>query len=244
MMEKTLYKIELYRFLKSLWLFLLLSAASLIMMILINTDSSSFETTQSTVGNLQSVFKIMGIFFCIAAAIGISVYTGREYKNKTIYHEIMKGYSLVKIAVSKAIGCGLIFAFILWCAVFTFLAVNKGYLTAFSPARFILLYVYMFHICSCTLMYVMLLRNGAVGGCLAFCRFVFFEICIAFFALVLPDKILIWVKGFLTFTQWSYLTTPDVSLPLPVYIGVILSTIAELVILSLLLSFNGKRIDY
>ena len=172
MREKSLYKIELYRFVKSLWVFILLSAGCMIMMFLINADSSSFETSQSAAGNFQSVFKIMGIFFCIAAAIGISLYAGREYKSKTIYHELMRGYSLEKIALSKTIGCGIIFSFILWFAVLIFLALNKGYLISFSPVRFILLYVYMFHICACTLLYVMLLRNGAVGGCLAFLRFV------------------------------------------------------------------------
>ncbi len=244
MREKSLYKIELYRFVKSLWVFILLSAGCMIMMFLINADSSSFETSQSAAGNFQSVFKIMGIFFCIAAAIGISLYAGREYKSKTIYHELMRGYSLEKIAVSKTIGCGIIFSFILWFAVLVFLALNKGYLISFSPVRFILLYVYMFHICACTLLYVMLLRNGAVGGCLAFCRFIFFEVCIAFFALILPDNILIWVKGFLTFTQWSYITSPNVNLPLPCYIGIILSTVTEYLILLLLLKLNGKRIDY
>ena len=90
----------------------------------------------------------------------------------------------------------------------------------------------------------MLLRNGAVGGCLAFCRFVFLEVCIAFFALVLPENILLWVKSFLTFTQWSYITATGVTLPLPCCIGIILSTVAEYLILSLLLAFNAKRTDY
>lgn len=239
-----LSKIELYRFFKSLLMFVLFGVGCVVVMLLISADTSAFETDLSSGSETQSIFKVMGMFFCIAAAIGISVYVGNEYKYKTIYHEIMKGYSLTKIALAKTISGGVIYSFILWSSVLIFLLLNPGYLSEFSIARFFLIYVYLLHICSCTLLYVLLCRNGATGGCLAFCRYIFFEVLISFFALVFPDNILIWIKGFLTISQWSYLTTTSVEIPLACYIGVIFSTVIEYFGLMLLLSFNARRIDY
>lgn len=239
-----LCKVELYRFCKSLFMFVLLGVGCIGVMLLISVDTSAFETDLSYGSETHSIFKMMGMFFCIVGAIGISVYVGNEFKYKTIYHEIMKGYSSTKIALSKTISCGFIYSFILWSSVLIFLLINPSYFSEFSIARFILIYIYLFHICSCTLLYVLLCKNGATGGCLAFCRFEFFEVLISFFALLLPDDILIWVKGFLTISQWSYLTTTSVEIPMACYIGIIFSTVIEYLALILLLSLCSRKGDY
>ncbi|MBQ4523965.1 MAG: hypothetical protein IJA10_13595 [Lachnospiraceae bacterium] len=239
-----LSKVELYRFFKSILMFVLIGVGSVGVMLLISSDTSMFETDLSYGSETQSIFKMMGMFFCIVGAVGISVYVGNEFKYKTIYHEIMKGYSSTKIALSKTISCGFIYSFILWSSVLIFLMINPSYLSEFSITRLLLIYIYLFHICSCTLLYVMLCRNGATGGCLAFCRFEFFEVLISFLALLLPDDILVWVKGFLTMSQWSYLTTTGVEIPMACYIGIIFSTVIEYFVLMLLLSLSTRKGDY
>ena len=244
MNTSNLYKVELYRFFQSLKLFVLFGVASVIVMVLMSADTSVFETDVSYGNEIQTIFKMMGMFFCIVGAIGISVYVGNEFKCKTIYHEIMRGYSSTKIALSKTISCGFIYSFILWSSVVLFLIMNPSYFNEFSIVRFLFIYIYMFHILSCTLLYVLLCKNGATGGCLAFCRFVFFEVLISFFALLLPDDILIWVKGFLTISQWSYLTNISVEIPMACYVGVVFSTVLEYFILIVILSINSRKGDY
>lgn len=239
-----LCKIELYRFFQSWLMFVLFGVGCVGVMFLISTDTSVFETDISNGSITQSIFKMMGVFFCIVGAIGISVYVGNEFKYKTIYHEIMKGYSLTEIALTKTISCGFVYSFILWSTVLIFLLINPRYLSEFSIVRLLLMFAYLFHICSCTLLYVLLCRNGGTGGCLAFCRFVFLEVFISVFALLLPNDILVWIKGFLTISQWSYLTTTGVEIPMACYIGVIFSTVIEYVLLMLFLSLSSRRADY
>ena len=79
MNTSNLYKVELYRFFQSLKLFVLFGVASVIVMVLMSADTSVFETDVSYGNEIQTIFKMMGMFFCIVGAIGISVYVGNEF---------------------------------------------------------------------------------------------------------------------------------------------------------------------
>lgn len=68
MNTSNLYKVELYRFFQSLKLFVLFGVASVIVMVLMSADTSVFETDVPYGNEIQTIFKMMGMFFCIIAS--------------------------------------------------------------------------------------------------------------------------------------------------------------------------------
>ena len=100
------------------------------------------------------------------------------------------------------------------------------------------------HICTATIMYVMLCKNGIWGGVVGFLRFFVIEIVLQSF--LVDDKIIMikFIYKMMAFQQWSDMIRID--LPINAYYGwmIILTMMAECVILLELLRLNKKKYDF
>lgn len=244
MKTKQLMKIELYRFWLSLPLFIIGCILALGVMFLLKTNPQDLRTSDMVSDSINSAMKIMGMIFCIIISIVIAVYVGREYRLKTILHEVIRGYTQSKIVVSKTISCGVVFAFMLWIIQMIFFLVSSSAREYITFGRSILFFFYLLHICSAALLYVMISRNGIIGGCITFCRFEFVDLLIAILVNLLPEKISYVLKCFLPVLQWGLLINSEANIAPIHYVGVIGSTAIEYVFLLWIVLIRAKKEDY
>lgn len=87
MNTSNLYKVELYRFFQSLKLFVLFGVASVIVMVLMSADTSVFETDVSYGNEIQTIFKMMGMFFALLVRLAFLYMLGM---NLNVKRYIMK----------------------------------------------------------------------------------------------------------------------------------------------------------
>ncbi|MCM1468383.1 MAG: hypothetical protein NC086_09560 [Alistipes sp.] len=121
--------------------------------------------------SMSSVFLYLLALICVVTG----VYVGREFHRKTICYEVMSGYSFGRIALSKTVTCGILVSAILLVCMLVYLAVFPAAFCDDFFLRVLLIFVLFIHLSSCSVLYVLLCRNGAVGGSLAFVRFIGLE---------------------------------------------------------------------
>lgn len=245
MQTSNLYKVEMHRFFLSFLLFALMAVVFLAILFLASDDSDVLLGDSTAIGALQSVMKIASLLTVFIASVVISNYVGREFKQKTINYEVMRGYSLWKICFAKTITCGLCFSVMLLVSILLFLMKVPGTLQTYTSIHILFMFLVLCHICSCTTLYVMLCRNGAAGGCLAFARFTLLEV-VVFFILELfaSDSICNGCKVLLIMGQWSAVNSTDGMMPTAYMTGIIASAILEYLFLLVMIQISSKKIDF
>ncbi len=171
-----LIKVEMYRFVRSMSIikYVIILSVALLFMSYINIAIADIEVTKElTWGSLSANFMYILAIVCVVSA----VYIGREFRLKTIYYEVMNGYSFSTIGVAKTVTCGILLPLMMVVSLF-------GYIVIFSPVldkecwyRMLLVFVLFAHICSCTTLYVLICRSAMLGGCIAFVKFYAMETC-------------------------------------------------------------------
>lgn len=245
-MEKNnLCKVELYRFWHSKSIFIGMIIGCIGMFILASANSDAFMTDGVTSGNVNSVMKFANIMLILLIAVTVSYYLGREFKCKTIHHEIMAGYKFYKICLTKTLTCGMFISIILLLCILLFFATEYGTFQEYSVKRIFFLFILLCHICTSTVMYTMLSGNGALGGCFAFVRFTLLEVLfICLMMLGLSSEIVNKFKCLFVMSQWSVVINTGSDIPAHFMVGIIITTVVEYVILLLIAQWKAKIVDF
>lgn len=238
MKKSNLFRIELYRFFHSISImkYVVLIPLILFFMSYINLAGLESEITGKMVwASMAPDFLYLLAFICAI----IAVYIGREFRQKTIYYEIMSGHTFCKISFSKTMTCGIIIPVVMIICMMTYLLLFPvAWCEDFFLRIFCLLLLFL-HVCSCTVLYVILFRSSVIGGTFAFIKFFVIEA-----VLQLPlNKEGTWVKGLLIFEQWYRLLNIEEPLSKEWVISILASIITEYGILQGILLWHSKRSD-
>lgn len=238
-----LVRIECYRFWHSMDLikYLLLVAPMLFIIgyfssrsyiEIVGKEKWAQEIWNASLSNLFNVILLIGV---ISAA-----YIGREYRTKTIHYELMQGYPIEVIALSKMVTCGVLSAFIVLGSMLLVNGCVPGALSAAGIFRILLLYLFYFHLFSVSTLWVMIFRNGLAGGIAIFFRFLCLDGIIVQFFEGAKDRI----GGVLFLSRWEKLL--DVATPVSGYEGLtmIVATLMEIILLLAVLRFLRNRVNY
>ncbi len=163
MQKCNLIKIEVYRFFHSMSIvkYVMIIPLILFFMSYMNVYDFGDKISSSSVwASIGSGFLYMVIFICVF----IAVYLGREFKQKTINYEIMKGYDYCEIALSKIVTCGIIVATIITMCMLLYLSCFPDIRCEDFTIRILGVFILFFHICTVAVSYVLLCRS-AIGGC-------------------------------------------------------------------------------
>ena len=240
-----LYKAELYRFFHSIFIFIFMAVGLLGIMFLASDNSDVLLGDGTVEGALNSTMRVANLMIVLIVSVGISSYAGKEFRLKTICYEIMGGHPLWKISLTKTITCGLFVSVLLQlCILFFFIAV-PGALQMYSPLHILFMFIIILHICSCTVLYVILCRNGALGGCLAFVRFTLLEVTVLFaMGLFAPESVCGKCKSLSVMSQWSAASYSGFAIPQEYMAGIILGALMEYAILLVAIQFCSKKVDF
>ncbi|MCM1468384.1 MAG: hypothetical protein NC086_09565 [Alistipes sp.] len=240
-----LYKVEIYRFFHSCNLFIGMAAGLFIVLLLASGNSDVLLGDGTLPGGVEAAMKIANLIIVFFASVIISVYVGREFKQKTINYEIMSGRRLWEIGFTKTVTCGIFVSVFLLCGIFLFFMTAPEVLQRYTFLRIALMFLILFHICSCTTLYVLLCGNGALGGCLSFVRFTMLEVLVLFAAkLFLSTDIYDKCRTFAIMSQWSAAVNTDIVIPQGYPAGIVMGTVAEYLLLLAIIRLRSEKTDY
>ncbi|MCM1101172.1 MAG: hypothetical protein NC079_05740 [Clostridium sp.] len=238
MKKSNLFRIELYRFFHSISImkYAVLIPLLLFFMSYINLVGLESELTGKTVwASMAPDFLYLLAFICTI----IAVYVGREFRHKTICYEIMSGHTFCEIALSKTMSCGMIIPVVMVICMMVYLLFFPIALCEDFYLRIFCLLLFFLHVCSCTVLYVILCRSSVIGGVFAFIKFLVIETVLQ----LTLFKEGAWIKGLLVLEQWYRLLNIEESLSKELVISILTSIIAEYGILQGMLLWHSKRQD-
>lgn len=244
MRKGNLYRVEMYRFTHSFFMFLCMAAIFSATVFFAVDNSEALLADGTYMGAINSTMKVVNLMIVFIASVMAANYVGREFKQKTIHHEIIAGYSLWRICCTKAMTCGLCVSLMLQLCIFIFVSV-LGALQMYSPVHILFMFFILCHICTCTVLYVMLCRNGALGGCLAFVRFTLLEVFVLFTTeLFVTSDVYNSCKVLAVMSQWSAVTNTDIVIAPEYRIGIIGGAVVEYIVLLVIIQLSSRRIDF
>lgn len=240
-----LWKIELYRFWRNfgIWLFMVLMVS--IILLLASDDTSMLLGDNSIVGIVTSTMKIANLLIVLMVSATVSIYIGKEFKQKTICYEIMSGYAIWKGSLIRTFTCGIMNAIMLQCGIFVYIKIIGRGEQIYSWERYILMFIIICHICTSITLYIMLFREGTTGGCLAFIRFTLLSVAGLFMAeIFFPQPICDIYKALSPMSQWNVVINVEYMIPARYMVGIPLSFLLEYFILIAAIGFLSKRMDF
>ncbi|MBD5476078.1 MAG: hypothetical protein HDR17_08885 [Lachnospiraceae bacterium] len=245
MNKGNLYKIEMYRFIHSFFMFICMVAIFFATIFFAVDNSEALLGDGTQMGAINSTMKVVNLMIVFLVSVVAANYVGREFKQKTINHEVMAGYSLWRICCTKAITCGLCVSIMLQLCIYIFFASVSGALQMYSFIHILFMFFILCHICTCTVLYVMLCRNGALGGCLAFVRFTLLEVLVLFTAeLFVTSDVYNRCKELSVMSQWSAVTNTDILIPPEYMISIISGAVVEYIVLLVIIQLSSKKFDF
>ncbi len=236
MKKRNLFKVEIYRFFHSMSIIKYLFLISLMLFFIsyINIAYLGSEITAKLAwASIAADFPYLLALICTV----IAVYVGREFHQKTINYEIMGGYNFWRIAVSKTVTCGIIVSGIILICMITYLGMLPSAFYKGVWGRVICMYILLFHLCACTVLYVMLCRNAVVGGAVAYAKYFVIEAAIH----LVTDNA--GVNGLLVFNQWYELISVENPLTTELVLGIVAAAIVEYGVLQGALALCSKLMD-
>ncbi len=241
---QNLYKIELYRFVHSYFIFVCMIAGFLVTLFLASHNSDALMGDGTSVGTVTATMKVANLIVVLVVSVAISNYVGREFKQKTIYYEVMRGYKLWEISVIKSITCGIVLPVMLELCILIFYVTIPGTLELFAFTHILFMFFILWHICSCTTLYVLLCKNGSLGGCLAFVRFTLLEVMILFVLKpFMSNSLYNSCKPLFIMSQWSAVINADFIIPVEYMSGIIGGAVIEYFVLIVLIQVYSKKND-
>lgn len=240
-----LLKVEGYRFFKNLAVWVL-AVGLLCMALFLSSDQTDLLLAEETIeGIITSTMKITNLLIVLIVSVAIGTYVGKEFKQKTICYEIMRGFRFWQISFIKTIPCGFILAAILQGGIILYASIMQKNCHVYSLERYLLMYLIICHICTCVVLFAMLFKDGAIGGCLAFVRFTMLNVAALFLAeIVLPRNLYELYTTLSPMSQWSVVINVGYSIPVNYIIGIILSFLMEYMLLMFIIHMKSKNSDY
>lgn len=245
MRTDSLYKVEIYRFFHSFFIFICMAAGFLGILFLAADNSDALLSDGTPLGSINAVLNIADLMVTLTASVAISSYIGREFRLKTISYEVMSGCSFWKISLIKTFTCGIVVPVMLQVCVLLFIVTVSGVWQKQLFIHILFMFFILCHICSCTVLYVMLLRNGALGGCLSFVRFTLLEVVASFTAGGwAPAGVYNRCKEAAVMSQWSAVIHIDMGIQPAYKVSIVMSGIMEYVILLAVIRFLSKKAEF
>ena len=237
-----LIKIEIYRFFHSASIvkYVIFIPLVLFFTSYINiSDLGDAFTGEMVWASMSSVFLYLLALICVIMA----VYVGREFRMKTIYYEVMRGYGFGRIALSKTVTCGILIPAMLLVCMVIYLVIFPAALCDGFFLRVLLIFVLFIHLCSCSMLYVLLCRNGAVGGSIAFVRFFVLETVARMAAgRFVSDRAGELIMKLNVFSQWFELIAVETVLSRECMICIFAAAVAEYGVLMGILEWKSGRV--
>lgn len=168
---------ELYRFIYSFSIFKYIPILSSVLLVLCYMNIFVTECKDEAVcvawawGELGTCFTYIVLMIITV----VSVYIGREFKNKTLNYEIMRGMSTFRISLTKMISCGVFIPIIVGVCLLVYLSVFHAITNKQDVLRLFLIMLVISHIASVVLMLILICKNAVVGAIIAFLKFAFVE---------------------------------------------------------------------
>ena len=220
---KNLLKVELYRFRHSLSIMKYVIWACVGSFAVCIFDFASAEEKVSSEAVLETAhfafFYILIFLICI-----IAVYIGREFKEKTIYYEYMRGYHPLEILGAKISTCGIMTAITVTLLTFIYFCLFSVPLTGKVVLQ------------------LLIMRSGIWGGIVAFIRFVLLEGVANSVLLICPEKVRKFCSLFIVLDQSASITQGNISVERALAVPV--SFVVEILILAIIYLYMNKKRDF
>ncbi len=240
-----LWRVERYRFFKDCMIWIAVAVMLSVLLFLSTEDPEMLIGDNTLEGTITSTLKLANIFIALVVCVAVAVYIGREFKQKTICYEVMRGYGMWRIGFIKTLTCGFINAILLQLAIWIYVTSMDGKTNLFSFGRWCLMFLILCHICTCVTLYVILFRDGGIGGCLAFVRFTLFSVMGIFISeIILPDFAQDIYMAFSPMSQWNVVINVRDSIPMIYLVGVPVSFLLEYTLLLVMVQLVSKKKDF
>lgn len=238
---KNLLKVELYRFRHSFSIMKYVIWTCVGSFAVCIFDFASAEEKVSSEAVLETAhfafFYILIFLICI-----IAVYIGREFKEKTIYYEYMRGYHPLEILGAKISTCGIMTAITVTLLTFIYFCLFSVPLTGKVMLQLLLIFLIMLHWCCAAVFYIMIMRSGIWGGIVAFIRFVLLEGVANSVLLICPEKVRKICSLFIVLDQSASITQGNISVERALAVPV--SFAVEILILTIIYLYMNKKRDF
>lgn len=240
-----LLKVELYRFSRNAIAWICMVVIMCVVLFSSSDETDMLMGDNSTVGIVTSTMKLANLLIVLIVSVAVSSYIGREFKQKTICYEVINGYRVWHSSLIKTLSCGLLNAIIMSCGIFLFIKIMEGDSHVYSCGRLLLIFVIICHYCTCITLYIMLFRDGAMGGCIAFVRFTLLSVFGLFIAeIVLPQHICELYMALSPLSQWNVVINVEYYVPMRYIVGILGSFALEYLILMIMIHFFAKKTDF
>ena len=170
-------KHELYRIRYSWSILKYIPILSSVLLLLCYMDIVSGEWSDS-VAKANQAWREIGtgfIYILLMITVVVAVYVGREFKNKTINHEIMRGMSSFEISITKMLGCSVCIPALSGVCLLIYLLIFRAFRGPKDAIGLILITLGISHIASTVLMWILICKNAVVGSLIAFVKIAFAE---------------------------------------------------------------------
>lgn len=238
-----LCKIEFYRFFRSMEIvkYFVIIPIVLALMSYLNIFSVRNDILADGIwGSMSSIY----LYIMITSIVLIAIYVGREYQYKTINYEVIRDYKIYRIAAAKTVTCGLLAPLTYSICIMIYLSLLIDILAQQGIARIGLMYIVHVHICTATILYVMICKSGIYGGIVAFVRFFVVE---AILQTILGDNKTVMGSFLLSlqvFEQWNKLICIEIPLKMGYIWLILITTIVEYGMLLFILRWTTKQYDF
>jgi len=170
-------KHELYRIRYSWSILKYIPILSSVLLLLCYMDIVSGEWSDS-VAKADQTWREIGtgfIYILLMITVVVAVYVGREFRNKTLNHEIMRGMSSFEISITKMLGCGVCIPALTGICLFIYLLIFRAFTDPKDAIGLILITLGISHIASTVLMWILICKNAVAGSLIAFVKTAFAE---------------------------------------------------------------------
>lgn len=236
-----LIKVELMRFFHSLEIIKYAFIVGLIVFFLPAVDFLNLDSEQLTDEVVWSGVSVVSLYAVVVCAAVIGSYIGREFSQKTLYYEVMRGYRPLQICISKMITSGVLISIILAVAMLIYFITFSVTMDSEFWVRFFFMWVLLLHIACCATLYILLAQNGIIGGCIVFVRFVLLETAVMSGLLMVPREASKVIAALLTTKQW--VTIANNAFDHLNMWGIILVTIVESLVLLVMVHIRMTKRD-
>lgn len=167
--------VELFRFYRFLWFFLIMLALFLLSLYGFAVKGDAITEGGSSLEYLYMAISMGSLLVPLLSSVMTGIYVGREFNLKTINYEIMQGYGYARICLVKIITCGVIVPITVFFCMILFAGIVQGEGRAYSTMHFVAMLILLLRVFGCSVLYVMLMENGGQGGFFAFIRYTMLE---------------------------------------------------------------------
>ncbi|MBR6382376.1 MAG: hypothetical protein IKS56_00135 [Lachnospiraceae bacterium] len=170
-------KYELYRIVYSWSILKYLPILSGILLLLCFMDIVTGEWNEP-LARANQAWREIGtgfLYILLMITVVVAVFVGREFRNKTLNYEIMRGMSSFKISMNKMLSCGVFIPVLTGVCLAVYLLIFRALNSSKDLLGLLLIVLVLSHISSTVLMWILISKNAIAGAIIAFIKLAFAE---------------------------------------------------------------------